>query len=60
MPGRWEVGQMPRNTPAQAFWRRVIGEYTGGRFVEHTLDEAGWQGVLQCFDNTQGPAAATP
>ena len=60
MPGRWEVGQMPRNTPAQAFWRRVIGEYTGGRFVEHTLDAEGWQGVLQCFDNAQGPAATSP
>lgn len=26
--GRWEVGQMPLNLPAQAFWRRVIGAYT--------------------------------
>ncbi len=60
MPGRWEVGQMPLNTPAQAFWRRVIGEYTGGSFVEHRLDEGGWQGVLQCFDNTPGAASASP
>jgi len=28
--GRWEVGQMPLNRPAQAFWRRAIGDYTNG------------------------------
>lgn len=50
--GRWEVGQMPMNLPAQAFWRRVIGEYRAGNFVEHALDDARWQGLLQCFDNT--------
>jgi predicted acetyltransferase len=53
--GRWEVGQMPKNLSAQAFWRRVIGEYTGGRFVEHDLNDERWQGLMQCFDNT--PAA---
>lgn len=50
--GRWEVGQMPLNLPAQAFWRRVIGAYTRGRFVEHSLNDAHWHGLLQCFDNT--------
>jgi predicted acetyltransferase len=53
--GRWEVGQMPKNLAAQAFWRRVIGEYTGGRFVEQELNDARWQGLLQCFDNTAPP-----
>ena len=33
-PGRWRVQQSPRNMGAQAFWRQVIGEYTGGRFEE--------------------------
>jgi predicted acetyltransferase len=33
-PGRWRIEQAPANTAAQAFWRRVIGEYTGGRFEE--------------------------
>jgi predicted acetyltransferase len=28
--GKWEVGQMPLNFLAQAFWRRTIGEYTNG------------------------------
>ena len=32
--GRWEVRQMPANTPAQHFWRRVIADYTGGAFTE--------------------------
>lgn len=49
--GRWEVGQMPLNLPAQAFWRRVIAAYTGGRFTEHVLDDERWHGTLQCFDN---------
>ena len=49
--GRWEVGQMPLNLPAQAFWRRVISSYTGGRFVEQVLDDERWHGPLQCFDN---------
>lgn len=51
MRGRWEVGQMRKNLPAQAFWRRVIDEYTGGRFVEHDLADESWDGLLQCFDN---------
>jgi predicted acetyltransferase len=33
-PGRWEVRQIPSNTPAQAFWRRIIGNYTDGEFTE--------------------------
>jgi predicted acetyltransferase len=32
--GRWEVREMPTNTPAQHFWRRVIADYTGGAFTE--------------------------
>ena len=56
LPGRWQVGQMPLNLPAQAFWRRVIGACTGGRFVEQRIDSGAWQGVLQSFDN-RPPAA---
>jgi predicted acetyltransferase len=50
--GRWEVGQMPLNLPAQAFWHHVIAGYTGGRFVEHVLNDERWHGALQCFDNS--------
>ena len=34
LPGEWLVQQSPENAPAQAFWRRVIGEYTDGDFTE--------------------------
>jgi predicted acetyltransferase len=33
-PGAWQVRQLPSNTPAQAFWRRVIDHYTRGTFTE--------------------------
>src|SRR5438552_2489308 len=33
-PGGWWVAQHPANTPAQAFWRKVIGRYTGGTYDE--------------------------
>lgn len=54
--GAWEVGQMPGNQRATAFWRRVIGRYTHGRYVEHALNDKRWNGFLQCFDNTSPPA----
>jgi predicted acetyltransferase len=50
--GKWEVGQMPLNIPAQAFWRRTIAEYTAGAFVEHELHDERWDGFIQCFDNS--------
>ena len=53
--GKWEVGQMPLNLPARDFWRRVIGDYTGGNFVEHELHDERWDGFLQCFDNGERP-----
>lgn len=37
-PGRWEVWEIERNVGAQAFWRRVIGRYTGSRFEERVID----------------------
>jgi predicted acetyltransferase len=54
-PGAWEVGQMPENLPAQAFWRRVISTFTDGEFVEVQVTEGWWQGVVQQFNV---PAAA--
>jgi predicted acetyltransferase len=51
LPGRWEVGQMPANTAAQAFWRGVIGGRTGGRYTEHVLRDGPWNGVVQVFDS---------
>ncbi|MEP6870498.1 MAG: GNAT family N-acetyltransferase, partial [Anaerolineaceae bacterium] len=46
-PGPWEVHEVLANTPAQAFWRRIIGEVTGGQFEDETTD-----GVLQRFTIT--------
>ena len=48
-PGAWEVGQMPANVAAQAFWRKVIGAFTRGQFTEVTVTEGWWQGVVQQF-----------
>jgi predicted acetyltransferase len=49
-PGRWQVGQMPANHAAQAFWRRTIAACTGGRFTEDVLSTGWWQGVVQSFE----------
>lgn len=48
-PGRWNVSQEPLNLPAQAFWRRVIGEYTGNRYHEEVDSFIG--GPMQVFEN---------
>ena len=45
-PGRWEVWEIERNVGAHAFWRRVIGRYTGGRFEERVVDGR----PIQLFD----------
>lgn len=33
-PGRWQVRQMMDNTPAIAFWRKIIADYSASRFTE--------------------------
>lgn len=48
-PGPWEVGQMPENHLAQAFWRRVVAEVTDGAYVEVQVTEGWWKGVVQQF-----------
>jgi predicted acetyltransferase len=48
-PGRWEVAQKRSNTPAQAFWLAVIGEYTRGGFENADLRTPDWDGFVQCF-----------
>jgi predicted acetyltransferase len=49
-PGRWEVREEAGNAAAQAFWRKVIERYTGGRFEETILDDARWHGPVQRFE----------
>jgi predicted acetyltransferase len=47
--GVWEVAQMRTNTPAQAFWRKIIGVYTGGDFRDLDTDTDDWDGPIQVF-----------
>lgn len=54
-PGRWEVWEIAQNVAAQAFWRRVIGRYTGGRFEERTIGER----PVQLFDTRDRVSAAS-
>jgi predicted acetyltransferase len=49
-PGPWEVGQMPANHTAQAFWRKVIAQVTAGAYVEVEVREGWWKGVVQQFN----------
>lgn len=48
--GEWELSQLPSNQGAIAFWRRVIGEYMGGRFEDTTLEGC----PAQVFDSRRG------
>jgi predicted acetyltransferase len=32
--GTWEVAQMPKNSPAIQFWKKVVAEYSAGQFTE--------------------------
>ena len=57
-PGPWEVGQMPANAPARAFWRSVIDKATEGRFAEVQVTEGWWHGSVQQFHI--GTGSCTP
>ena len=46
-PGRWWIEEIAPNVGAQAFWRRAVGAYTGGRYAEQTM---GGGEVVQTFD----------
>ena len=37
--GRWQVMQVPENTAAIRFWRRIVGAYSKGDFEERVLPE---------------------
>ena len=54
-PGPWEVGQIPGNEAAHAFWCRVIGEVTGGQYREVLVTQGWWQGVVQQFEIPTAP-----
>jgi len=48
-PGAWSVSQIASNRPAQAFWRKVIAEYTHGEYGETWQDDDEWHGPVQRF-----------
>ncbi|MEX2393794.1 MAG: GNAT family N-acetyltransferase [Actinomycetota bacterium] len=50
--GTWEVGEIGTNTVGQAFWRDVIGLYTGGHFEEVHFNDERWDGPVQYFATT--------
>jgi predicted acetyltransferase len=49
--GKWEITELPRNTAAIAFWRRVVGAYGGGRYEETSNASE----VRQVIDTTLFP-----
>jgi predicted acetyltransferase len=55
--GYWELAIVGPNIPAQAFWRKVVGEYTQGRFEEFTTQESDGGSTItiiwQAFDNRE-------
>ena len=53
-PGPWEVGQMPANLAAQAFWRQVIAAASSGAYVEIQVTQGWWQGFVQQFHVAEG------
>lgn len=49
-PGQWSVAQIENNHPAQAFWRKVIAEYTQESFQEIWSNNEEWKGPIQTFN----------
>ena len=47
--GPWEVRQRQTSVAATAFWRRVIGTYTGGDFEDIAWSDGAWTGTVQRF-----------
>jgi predicted acetyltransferase len=51
--GKWEVHEIESNVPSQLFWRKVISEYTHGKYSETNLNDERSKGPIQCFDNKE-------
>lgn len=50
--GPWEVRQLPANTDATAFWRKVIEGYAGpDGWTEAIVDNERWRGPVQSFSH---------
>jgi predicted acetyltransferase len=56
-PGRWEVATNPGREPAQTFWRRVVGRYTGGTHQEAAAGCERWDGPIWAFESKSNGTA---
>lgn len=51
--GTWQVGQMTNNIAAQAFWRKVIADFSAAEYSEHQITSGWWQGYIQSFSSAK-------
>ncbi len=51
-PGLWQIEQIGPNVDAQAFWQRVVANYTGGKFTERVIEGRRFPLFVQEFDTT--------
>lgn len=49
-PGLWQIEEIGPNLQAQAFWRRAVDLFTGGRYEERTLPARRFHLIVQEFD----------
>jgi predicted acetyltransferase len=47
LPGVWEMGQIPQNRDATAFWREVLAGVGGGGYEEFLVENDAWHGPVQ-------------
>ncbi|MBD5145261.1 MAG: GNAT family N-acetyltransferase [Ruminococcus sp.] len=48
--GGWEISQWSNNLPAQKFWKKIVAEYTNGKYDTFTVAEKNVVGFT--FDNS--------
>ena len=53
--GRWQVRERHNNLAAHAFWRTIIGRYTGGEFTELASGDSPTGGPVQFFASRPNP-----
>ena len=55
--GRWQVMQIPENTAAVRFWRRIIDAWSGGAFEERLIPEPERDNALRNVMTFTAPAS---
>ncbi|HEY1631182.1 MAG TPA: GNAT family N-acetyltransferase [Rhizomicrobium sp.] len=56
--GHWELRELTTNTGAQAFWRKIVADYTGGDFTDGEEEFDAYDNVrfvVQRFRSRSGP-----